>query len=1607
MSEPRRHRCGKATRVLLAGVGVIGLALVVAIDPILTAVGRGVLGGMLQEGWTVSDFRVDVGFRGIRVRDFAFIAPDGHPEVGADDVMVRLAPFSVFSGTVEVHEVRLGGGFVDFTSDDQGLRFPRAFPPPKPEKEKERPKPYKGLPIGFEVAKVDVDVPLVRIANQDGQAGLEIWGVTLDSAVDLVKNEPLIDTTGLAFRAEFIKPLEGPFQVIGDADFHGDHVTAADLQVELLGSQLVLDGIWQLVGQGTDMDLTLERLDVDALSPMMGDALAGVYTGALHLDGNLRGLGLVGTLDGEENGTVTFQEGSAVCIGGDGERCGSTVLPTDQTGPGAVRWKVDLLTDQFAVEKLIPPVVGPLVLDGHIQARGGGTSYPDGIVVEDGRIDGQGLDVFGLPFRDAHGSFELHRGLVRGTDLDVTAIGGTARGAATLDLVGGALGGDFRGVVDLSMLADLGVEDLYGRGPFRARVDGNVLEDGTPIHVAGQVQVRQGGVGRDITADVVEGPFDVDYRDGHVKVVGDWQATGAAAYGAEAEQLSVPGLVVDVGEAVDIQGSGFTPVLTYGGFIVMDAVEAPFHFRTEGGHLSLDATATLADHDLSGLQGDQGALSFTLRDDDADVELALQRDDYTWVAVKGGHLDLATTTISADLLRLQLDAEKVIESTSPVSFRVAEAGIADADIHLALPEGSLDVTGDLGGEGPLDGTVVLSDVGLAGLSPLYPEDLANLTGTVDLDLTARGTAASPDLEGDLTLAGVTLDETLAGLDAEMAFGWRDDQAVVDLAAGREGQRRILLHGELPVEGGLLSPTVEPTAPLLAELTLEGLDLERLARLLPSTPLPTGVLTGHMVVTGPLVEPDMTLDLGGDVRLFGIPEVVTLDIEGALTGTDFTLRGDLHDEEDVHFADLDARAQVELRKVLGPALGADPDDPDLMVGDWVRTPELDLVLSDLQVEPVVHRFLPYLEMAGLLDANVAVRGEVMRPDVVVQMGFDGEIEREPVKMALTADQTGKLGMDVGDGTESWLTVDGMVPLDIDLTRETADWVTGPMDVRFGGQGMPLKVLTAPFPSVYADAGRLSLSGALEGELGSIVPSVELAVEDGDFIVEDLGLRFLDTHGTGRVVPTADGLRLEAQGWEARTRPVASYVRAQERSARSLLRMDASLDVSQEGLGAVSANIEMDDAWLIATDAYQIQTAGSVSVQGELPKLEATGDLSLTQGEVKLNLAELTGATGLVLDDDLVVHRTVDSALAAERLAEKQAEEEQPTLVEELDAKITLNLNRSLQAQVILPLLSGLGEFGAAVSQIDLSTRMDGELEVTIDEGEVKGVGSLETIGGELKVLNARFGVDTSTIRFFGDITDPELDVNASMEGDGIDIKLTGTAMDPQLALSSADGASDAQLFAVLFTGRSPDELNADQGQAAAQAVGDLLLGGLLASVNLGNVSIDTDGSVQVGVPVTRNVYFEGILSPAAGPQDNTFQAIIDWSIIPKFVLSAGFGNQVSFAELVYEYSFWGRHYLPPGHLPDRPRYNRVEKQLEKEEEARRAAEAEARDAVETRDEEARRRRRRDKEKEREEERQEDETETLEEIREDILESPDPEDDDSSRAPTQDDEGPAPG
>lgn len=1631
MSWKRRfRRAGMVGGVLTAAL--VGFAHTPFGNRQIARVALSAVDGVLEPGWQAEVGRLRANWLGGRIRlyDVTLSGPEG-PAVQVGQLDLSLDLKGILSRSARVRHLRLRHVVVRLRQDASGeIDLLSAFPAGEPVQPDPDAEPWGGLPVGVAVDEVTLEDVWFRmdIADPEGGpgGGLMVGLYGLHGAVSLPAGAPEVHLSDLDAAGVLVAPGPVPFTLAGDLAWLGDGATVDGFAARLLSLGLVLDGGIDALSSGGEVDLRVDADDLDlaVLDRLIGAGLAGRYTGALHARGPLHGLAVEGSLTGvtPTTGALHLDPGTVVCVPVEGaveDACGPGGTPP--LDPLDLGWKVNARIDGIAVEQILPSLGGPLVIRAQLSGRGGGTSWPEGVFVEDARLVAKDTDVFGVPIRALDGEINLRNGVLGFPAIDATAAAGRLRGEGFFDLDRGRLEVDATGDLDLSMLADLGVEDVSGRGRLLgARVTGDVFEEGAPIAVGVRYALSDVAYGADITLAEALGSASVSVVDGVTDVDVTLDAGGLVAYGADLPEVALRRLHVRVDDIVRIDGDFASPGATerdgaacvvlgsdaepefrpwelddeldsaedaedaedaeapaaaldedapaagdadrvsdelpapparpaappyglrYPDVATLDCVAGSFEVVVPAsGDVTVDVGLALGGVNAMGFVADGGSVTLGIEGDALRAEVDLRDGDRAFLRAVGVEVDLATLAIRAESLVLAPTWRQRWVTDRPLRLRYTGAGVADADVALSSDFGSIEVVGDLGTEGTLAGQVHVRSLEVEALAELLPDVLSDYSGEINLLLDAKGRAARPELSLAISAERLFVPEVVRWMDVAGTVALQDDVLDVDLAAAVDGTPVAGLAGFVPVVSNLAAPALAPTGDVDLRLRIKPGRLRRFATLLPDVSLPVGDLSGVFRLHGDLQDPDLGLGAVLVTPLEGLEQRARVELDVVRQAGRLVTQLDVYEGMRPMLA-LDGEASTRLGEVMSWLLAGGPEPDFDNLGLFADDLDISLRPVGLSIETLQALAGTTYDVEGVVSGSLAVRGHPMRPVVTSDLHLDGRFGEEPFKLGLGLTPYGDaegyaVDLHLAGEDGSWLRLAGDAPVSVDFDADSvAGWSRGDLDLSVSGDGLPLSVMRAIDPSLVGECGRLRLEGALGGDIAGVRPELRVVLEDPRFVLRSLGLTVRGmSDGPQRrggrecaasneqalvatvrqVGDSARDLDVEVERMQLTTQPTGGGLRSLSQGAPSHIRLNGSVAVRDYAVDEVRLDLGLDNAWLIATDGVLIRAStgtrggasgsrsgeGTLFVRGTWPALEVGGRVVVDQGRIELNTAELLGARDLEVNPRIKIHRGLSA-----RREEPEDPGETSSIMDAMRVSLTLDLGRATQARIAVPVFEDLGSLGASATRADIETRLGGELDVRMRGTDLSIAGAVEVLDGRVSLLSSRFDLSRdSRITFLGaDYANPLLDIVGVMTVRGGDVRLTisGQAAEPSVDLSSDAFGSEAELFMVLLTGRAPDDLSGEEGQAAAQALGDMLLSSVLGGVNLGSVGIEADGTVRIGVPLANTVFVESAFTPTARLNENQVTVTGEWSILPRLVLSATYGNRRMWSNVFWEMRF---------------------------------------------------------------------------------------------------------
>ena len=470
------------------------------------------------------------------------------------------------------------------------------------------------------------------------------------------------------------------------------------------------------------------------------------------------------------------------------------------------------------------------------------------------------------------------------------------------------------------------------------------------------------------------------------------------------------------------------------------------------------------------------------------------------------------------------------------------------------------------------------------------------------------------------------------------------------------------------------------------------------------------------------------------------------------------------------------------RLIRPGLGG------LRVGAEGRFPfkglaDLEVVVENLDVSRVSHLFRWDESLKGIVDLAFNLTGNDSDPKMVGEIGINGFQYRDYFfeELEIEGRYSGKeLSGDIGfgDGTEEYLSIVGMIPIDLSIDRVSKRLLDEEIEVFVTAASAPFSLLMAPFDSYQEVQGEISGQVKFGGTLDKLSPEGEMVLIDGGAFAPGLGVRHENMFGLSTWAP--DG-------------QVEIEIIAESEG-------EASVQGSV-GIGEVTnpdLDLEVNFQEFQAMDRRDVSArlSGDLTIQGPYIRPVVSGDLFVDEGT--LFVEEFQRAVDVV---DLLA--SVDTT--------------------QIDLSSVLESSNRFLENVRMENTTLTVQRNSWIRSARMNVELDGQLDVLWDRQtqELALVGELEALRGSYGALGRQFQVDGGTLRFLGTSgINPTLNISASNNirssvGDrfGITASVTGTLEAPRINLSSEQaGFTEDDLLSHLYFGRPAYALTSGQNQA---------------------------------------------------------------------------------------------------------------------------------------------------------------------------------------------------
>lgn len=477
--------------------------------------------------------------------------------------------------------------------------------------------------------------------------------------------------------------------------------------------------------------------------------------------------------------------------------------------------------------------------------------------------------------------------------------------------------------------------------------------------------------------------------------------------------------------------------------------------------------------------------------------------------------------------------------------------------------------------------------------------------------------------------------------------------------------------------------------------------------------------------------------------------------------------------------------------------------------------LDLTVDKFPLEAVAAFMPKEPKLTGLVALQARVAGTAAAPDITAQIrltdstigshryaGMSGNITYRARQASLDFNLR-------QDATHS-LTATVKLPLELSWHEEWRMRVLGDVDLRLKSSGLSLAFLNTYTAKTVSNLdGELTVDLAARGALWEPVLSGSFEVINGRLKAPLLNV---------------DVEKIALEGvFDARSLRVKSFS-AHAHEGRLT------------GAGSVALkNYQIENFHLalaarrwpaIRTRRYQAEVGGDIAVEGPLAGPKLSGEIVITDSNIRPDLTFLERSSTSVKRDETIV---VVSRSEAVKGAANEKNQSNGLGDNELFKKLTVDLKVAIPRNVW-------------VRHPDAVAELAGDIHATKKFGEhLQLVGKSEIVRGWVAFQGRRFNFTRGEIRFVGgDRIDPALDIVAQhrLPQYIVDAVVGGTVSNPTLTLRSDPSLDQADILALLLFGKPTKDLNRGEESALRQNAIDLSAG--FAAAQIGSAVAEAIG-----------------------------------------------------------------------------------------------------------------------------------------------------------------------
>jgi autotransporter translocation and assembly factor TamB len=483
-----------------------------------------------------------------------------------------------------------------------------------------------------------------------------------------------------------------------------------------------------------------------------------------------------------------------------------------------------------------------------------------------------------------------------------------------------------------------------------------------------------------------------------------------------------------------------------------------------------------------------------------------------------------------------------------------------------------------------------------------------------------------------------------------------------------------------------------------------------------------------------------------------------------------------------------------------------------------------------------------KISGIIAGTARISGTAAAPEIISSLKLSDPTIAGQAYAGATAevqyrDKKAVLRAVIQQDAAHSLNANGTVPLVLSWHDKFRAETLDGMDVRVQSAGVSIGFLNAfSGKAVENIAGEMELNLAARGSLKQ--PDLR-----GNFRLRDGRLKIVSLNVDVNTLAMSGGL-------DSRNL-VIREISAKAKDGE--IRGAGSLSLKQYEVSGVKLTLNAKRWPAIDTARYQLRIAGNVDVEGALSAPVVKGQINITEGSLRPDLAFLEQSKAPYKRDETIVVKR-DGQVQAQQAATQSNGSADNGLFN----SVTLDLAMHAPGNVW-------------VRHPDLVAELSGNVRVAkAQKRNLDLSGRVEVVRGYFAFQGRRFQITRGTVEFIGgDKINPSLDIVAEyrLPQYEVEVKISGMADKPTLTLSSQPALEQSDILAVILFGRPLNRLNQSEQVSLQQSAANLATGFVAGAVansvakalGLESLGIDvseldfSSGKVGFGRYFGRNTY----------------------------------------------------------------------------------------------------------------------------------------------------------